>query len=89
MNLNPSLVQIRRSYTSKWSGLALSVEAGAQGWTASVNDPGRHSHLYTAHRFSAEAAKVAAVEFAVLLGIAKESRAPEQLARELTWTSGW
>jgi hypothetical protein len=78
------LFQIRQGYRAQWNNLALSVESDAQGWALHVQDAART--LYSAHRLGPQAAKTAAVEFAisVILGFASSVQAAS-VARELNW----
>jgi len=66
----------------------LSVETGAGGWTAKVDRHGRA--LYTAQRSSLNAAKNAAVEFA-LFGVPSATcwDSPERIAGRLRWSEYW
>ena len=80
------LVQIRSGYQAAWRDLHLTVESGAAGWRARVQQHGRP--LYTAQRMNAAAAKHAAVEFACFAE-APRSESPETVARHLRWSEYW
>ena len=82
------LIQIHSGSRTAWCDLLLSVETGAEGWTAKVRDHGRT--LYSAQRSSRNAARAAAVEFALFRvagGTSCES--PERLAGQLRWSEYW
>jgi hypothetical protein len=81
------LIQIRRGYATDCRGLRLSVEIDTEGWTARVAGGGRT--LYSARRYSQEAAKIAAAEFAWLSMGAAGSNSPEAMARHLSWREYW
>ncbi|SPF44915.1 conserved hypothetical protein [Candidatus Sulfopaludibacter sp. SbA4] len=82
------LIQIHSGFRTAWCDLSLSVETGAEGWTAKVDRGGRA--LYTAQRSSLQAAKNAAVEF-VLFGVAGATcwESPERIAGRLRWSEYW
>ena len=84
-----NLVQIRTCYSTVWNHLLLSVESGANRWTASVSDPAGGKNLYTAHRPSANAAKGAALEFAAFQVLGSFQQRPEESARLLSWRESW
>jgi len=82
------LILIRSGCRTAWCDLLMSVETGAEGWTARVHQHGRA--LYTAQRSSLHAAKIAAVEFALFRvagGTWQES--PERVAGQLRWSEYW
>jgi hypothetical protein len=84
------LIQIRRGYTAVWHDCVLSVESGAQGWTASVDDRSLNHRLYDGHRLNAQAAKSAAVEFALFQKSAAAAVGrPEEITLHLRWTEYW
>jgi hypothetical protein len=65
----------------------LSVETDANGWWAQVRDRNDSRTLYSAHRCSLGAAKIAATEFAVFRTMAR--RSPEAMAQDLPWKEYW
>ena len=84
------LLQIRKGYAASWAGLEISIEAESQDWALEVRDASTRRTLYTARRSNAQAARIAALEFAVFRvfgGTAATS--PERLARELSWREFW
>jgi len=81
------LTQIRQGYTAVWNNLALSVESGPAGWRASVQDLPAKKGLHTAYRFSQDAAKLAAVEFAIFYKA--ERQEPARVSRDLNWKIYW
>ena len=84
------LLQIRRGYRARWNNLAFSVETDSSQWTLRVQETGKTQTLYTAHRGGAQAAQVAAAEFAIFLRLGPASALrPDRLARELTWQEYW
>jgi hypothetical protein len=84
------LTQIRTGYTARWNDLVLSVELDRQQWTAVVHDPKANRNLYSASRSNANAAKFAALDFALLQGLAGiATQAPEQIAHRLDWKHYW
>jgi hypothetical protein len=84
------LIQIRRGYIAVWNDFVLSVESGAQGWTASVDDRRLNHRLYDGRRLSAQAAQSAAVEFVLFQepAVAAAGR-PGEIALHLRWTEYW
>lgn len=84
------LLQIRRGFRARWSGLAFSVESDSSQWTLRVQDCGSNQTLYVAHRGGAGAAQVAAAEFAIFRVLGPASPlSPSRLARELKWQEYW
>lgn len=86
----PTLVQIRRGYRARWQDLDLSVEVDIDQWTVRVQDVTRSRTMHTAHRSSADAARIAAVEFA-LFRVSGEIgwERPETLAKTFEWHEYW
>jgi hypothetical protein len=80
------LIQIRRGYSVDCQGLRLSIECDAEGWRAEVRDRDRRT-VYSAHRCSERAAKLAAAEY-VVFGTGS-FRSPEELVRQLAWSEYW
>ena len=86
--VQPPLIQIHSGFRAAWCGLQLSVETGAEGWTARVQQNGRA--LYTAQRSSLSAAKTAAVEFATFrVAGASCWESLERVAVHLRWSEYW
>jgi hypothetical protein len=84
------LIEIHHGYRAEWNHLALSVESETSQWKLHVRDAAKNQMLYTAYRSDARAARVAAVEFAILLALGFASRvAPDRLAGELAWQEYW
>lgn len=82
------LIQIKTGYSTRWNGLNLSVEGDSGQWKLHVQDSGKVRTLYSAQRSNANAAQVAAADFALLFtGLAGER--PEALARKLAWSKYW
>jgi hypothetical protein len=85
MLFNP-LTQITKGYAVQWNELALSIEGHQHYWTFRVKGPGNARLLYEGHRGNVEAAKIAAIEFAMARVNGKISHDnPEKLARALPW----
>jgi len=85
-----SLIQIQRGYRTACCDLRLSVETDAKGWNAQVRDGSDGRTVYSAHRCSLGAAKIAATEFAVFrLAGAAWRKSPEALAQHLRWNEYW
>jgi hypothetical protein len=69
--------------------LCFSVECGPQEWTARV-DHSSGKNLYKAHRSSAAAARLAAMEFAIFLVLgAASTETPQKLSQQVTWAEYW
>lgn len=83
------LLQIRHGYQARWNGLAFNVESDSDGWALHIRDSAQRE-LYCAHRFGAQAAQVAAAEYAIfrVFGPASSVNA-DRLARELNWQAYW
>jgi hypothetical protein len=83
------LLQIRSGYRARWNDLAITVESDASGWALHIRDSA-NNELYVAHRVGPQAAKVAAVEYAIfrVLGPASATNA-DRLANELNWQAYW
>jgi hypothetical protein len=81
------LIQIHSGSRTAWCDLLLSVETGAEGWTAKVHRDG-HA-LYTAERSSRNAARTAAVEFALFRVGGGNCESPERIAGQLRWSEYW
>ena len=84
------LIQIHRVYITVCDGLRLSVETHPEGWQAQVRDRSNGRTLYSAHRCSLRAAKVAAAEYAVFGAVgAAGQKTPEAMAQDLPWDESW
>lgn len=84
------LVQIRSGCRLQWHELALSVESDGLQWTARVARAATNERLYEGHRSGLQAAKVAAVEFAMIAQLNDAwGRSPEAAARQLPWQEYW
>jgi hypothetical protein len=79
------LCQIREGYRAQYRDLTLKVESDASQWTLRVQDSSGATTLYTAHRSGAQAARMAAAEFAAF----RSHLSPDQLAGQLTWQHYW
>jgi hypothetical protein len=90
VDLPGSLIQIRRGYSTGWYDLRLSVERDEEGWKAQVREPNDGRTLYTAHRYSLDAAKIAATEFAIFRKFDEIGpKNPEAMAQHLRWNESW
>jgi hypothetical protein len=83
------LCQIRQGFSARWQDLCFSVESDSQQWTAQV-EHSSGTKLYTAHRSSATAARLAAMEFAIfrVLGAAS-TETPQRLSQRMKWAAYW
>ena len=75
-----TLFHIRQGYRARWQDLLFSVEEDASQWTLRVHDSSHSAALYTAHRGGAEAARLAAADFASFRGNGNP---------ELSWRPYW
>ena len=83
------LCQIRQGFRARWQDLCFSVESDSQQWTAQV-EHSSGTNLYTAHRSSATAARLAAVEFAIFTVLGAASReTPQRLLQQMKWAAYW
>lgn len=84
------LFQIQQSFGDRWNGLALSVQMDFGQWMCNVRDEASNQTIYTAYRGGANAAKLAAAEFAILKVLGFESAmSPGSLAQSLQWRPRW
>ena len=81
----PEMAEGERHQT-EWEGLRLVVEQRPEHWQAFVYDVEHCEVLYIAKRISCEAAKIAAVEFAVAqLYTTDHDLKPHVLSQMLVW----
>jgi hypothetical protein len=78
-----TLFWIRQGYRAQWRDLTFSVETDSNQWTLRARESGSGAALYTAHRSSAQAARLAAAEFAAFRGFGGAANP------ELTWQPYW
>jgi|SRR5579864_7144545 len=84
------LIHIRSGYRIQWHELALSVESDSLQWTARVARAATCERLYEGHRSGLQAAKVAALEFAMIAQLdGGWNRSPEAVASQLPWQEYW
>lgn len=79
------LCHIREGYRAQFRDLTLDVESDTSQWTLRIQDSAGAGILYTAHRSGAQAARLAAAEFAAF----RSHVSPEQLAGQLKWQHYW
>ncbi|HEY2017141.1 MAG TPA: hypothetical protein VGH38_26730 [Bryobacteraceae bacterium] len=89
-------IQIQSGYRADWHNFLLRAETDAGCWTAEVipigdtQERGTAQPLYTARRGSLQAAKIAAVEFAMFRAAGTSPwENPERVAGHLPWKSYW
>jgi hypothetical protein len=83
------LVQLCRRYCAEWQGVGFSIHNDSDGWIVEVRDAVKGEMLYVGRRVGANAARAAAVEFAIFYVSGGISIPPERLAAELRWTERW
>jgi hypothetical protein len=77
-------------HQTEWEGLRLVVDQRPEYWQVFVYDVEHCEVLYTAQRISCEAAKIAAVEFAVAeLYSTDHDLKPQVVSQMLDWEVAW